>query len=364
MRKPQMLLAIILVGICAALTYHVFENVVHAGINLIWIDWFNTDSHRILVIPLSLCLTLLFCGSQHLLDKESEHNQEYGLGNMPVPTIANYLKVLLLGFLSLIAGASLGPEAVLVPACMILGAYAGAKTVGDKPAAKLLTAAAITALFTGFFHSLLVGVLSVVLVAQQAKVKLSVSLVLVAVIASTASYLTLLLVGGESYIALPEHSWALNFRTVLIGICLVAGGYLTIYCLHFINVFAKGARTILNKNGWVVNAAIASLIISALYLLGGPLIEFTGNNSIIPLFNQAGALGLWGLLGVLVTKIAAMAWSKGIGYRGGMIFPTIFLASVMVAIAQLYVHEFNLIYGLIAVLTGAFVANHKTHILM
>jgi H+/Cl- antiporter ClcA len=306
---------------------------------------------------------LFYFGLQHLLDKKSENSQEYGLGNMPAPTLANYLKVLLLGFFSLIAGASLGPEAILVPACMILGAFAGTKIKGNKLTVKLLTAAAITALFTAFFHSLLVGVLSVALITKKEKTKPSPILILVALLASTASYLTLLLVGGESYVALPAYSWSINIATVLASCCLVVAGYLSIYSLHYINVFTAGIHKTISKKGWIVNAVIGSLIISTLYLIGGPLIEFTGNHSIILLFNQAGALGLFGLLGVLVTKIAAMAWSKGIGYRGGMIFPTIFLASVLIAIVQLYIHEFNMIYGLIVVLAGAFIADHKTHVL-
>lgn len=363
MRKAQLLLAIILVGIGCALTYHFFENVVHSGIDLIWYDWFDTNNHRILVIPLTLVLTLIYFGLQHLLDKKAENNQEGGLGNMPAPTVVNYLKVLLLGFFSLIAGASLGPEAVLVPACIILGAMAGTKIAADTNTTKLLTAAAITALFTAFFHSLLVGVLSVALVTKQAKTKLSPPLILVAFIASTASYLTLLLVGSKSYFALPGYSWHISVATILISFGLAVAGYVVIYSLHYMYVASSKIHVVTQKNGWLVNALVGSIVLSSIYLIGGPLIEFTGNHSIIPLFNQAGALGLIGLLGVLVTKIAVMAWSKGIGYRGGMIFPTIFLAAVLIAIVQLYVKEFNMIYGLIAVLAGAFVADHKTHVL-
>jgi H+/Cl- antiporter ClcA len=363
MKKVQLLLAIIIVGIGCALTYHVLENAVQSGIDLIWYDWFNTDNHRLLVIPLTTILTILYFGLQHVLDKKSEDIQEYGLGKMPVPTIGNYLKILLLGFFSLIAGASLGPEAILIPACMVLGAYVGVKIKGDKATTKLLIAAAMTALFTAFFHSLFVGVLSVVLVVKQAKTKLSPLLISVALVASAASYQTLLLVDGKSYVALPEYSWSINVVTVLVSLCLILAGYLSIYFLHYMNILTLRIHASVSKKGWIANAIIGSLILSILYLLGGPLIEFTGNHSIIPLFDKAGALGLFGLLGILVTKIVAMAWSKGIGYRGGMIFPTIFLAAVMVAIAQLYVNEFNIIYGLIAVLAGGFVANHKTHIL-
>jgi hypothetical protein len=81
------------------------------------------------------------------------------------------------------------------------------------------------------------------------------------------------------------------------------------------------------------------------------------------MFEQAPSLGLLGLLWIIAIKILAICWSKAIGYRGGMIFPTIFVAAVMVAIVQLYAHDFNFIYGLVAVIAGALVANRRTHVL-
>ncbi len=364
MKKAQLLLGIIIVGIGVALTYHVFENIVHSGIDLIWYDWFNTDEHRLLVIPLAIVFSLAFFGIQHVLDKKSESHQEHGLGNMPDPTAWNYSKVLLIGFFSLIAGASLGPEAILVPASMILGALVGVKLSKDKLLAKILTAAAIVALFTAFFHSIIVGVLSVMLVTKQAKVKVNPKIILIALISSVTSYLTLLLVGGKSYFHFPPYSWAINIKTILACLLLVAAGFAVNYSLKYVFDIAKKIHTVAAGKSWLRTALLAAIVLSILYLLGGPLVEFTGNESIVPMLNQSASLGLSGLLVLVVTKVAAMAWSKGAGYRGGMIFPTIFLASVLIAIVQLYIKDFNFIYGLITVLFGAFVADRKTEVLV
>jgi H+/Cl- antiporter ClcA len=94
------------------------------------------------------------------------------------------------------------------------------------------------------------------------------------------------------------------------------------------------------------------------------LVEFTGNKSIMPMLQQASSLGLSGLVWIVVVKVAAISWSKAVGYRGGMIFPIIFIAAVLVAIVQLYVPGFNFIYGLIAAIIGALVANRRTHVLV
>ena len=82
------------------------------------------------------------------------------------------------------------------------------------------------------------------------------------------------------------------------------------------------------------------------------------------MFNQAASLGFVGLFWVLFVKLAAISWSKTMGYRGGMIFPTIFVASVLVALSEIVFHDVNLIYGLLAVLVGAFTADKKVKILL
>lgn len=365
MKKLVVLLSVVLVGIGVALTYHIFENLVHGSINLVWYDWFNTDTYRLLVIPLTVVLSLLFFGLQHYLDPASEKKQEHGLGEMPAPTVSNFLKVLLIGYFSLLAGASLGPEAILVPACMILGAFIGTKLFAKKQPqlVKLLAAAAIMALFTAFFNSFVIGVLSIFLVVKQAKTKISPILLITAVVASATSYFTLKLISGEAYAALPATSWKLNVETVLLGILLVACGYGLSYILVVVSKLLQRVRQATDNYEWWQRALVAAAGIAFLYLIGGTLVEFTGNKSIVPLFNEAASLGLIGLVWILVVKIVLIGWSKVIGYRGGMIFPTIFLASVLVAIVQLYQPGFNLTYGLIAVIAGALAANAKTHIL-
>ncbi len=46
--------------------------------------------------------------------------------DVPKATISSYVKVLGIGFMSLVAGASPGPEAVLVPACVLIGSILAA----------------------------------------------------------------------------------------------------------------------------------------------------------------------------------------------------------------------------------------------
>lgn len=364
--KVLAIFGIALTGVLSAITYSLFESGVHAAIDSVWYDWLNTDSNRYLVIPACLVIGLIFFGLQHFLDRESENKLEHGLGNMPKPTIINYLKVLVIGFFSLLAGASLGPEAILVPACMIIGGFVASKMIGNnKQLTKLMSAAGIMALFTAFFSSFIIGFLSVFLVIKQAKTKLNPILVATAILASASSFLTLKVISSDSYAELPSYNYKLNLKEVIVWLALFAGGFLVVILMDKCYKILVKARSInFIKQSWIIRAVVASIVLSSLFLIGGPLVEFTGNRSIVPMFDQAASLGLTGLLGILLIKVLVISWSKAIGYRGGMIFPTIFVASVMVAIAQLYIKDVNYIYGLIAAIAGALVANKKNHVLV
>ncbi|MFO0920217.1 MAG: chloride channel protein [Candidatus Saccharimonadales bacterium] len=366
MKALRLALAIIFVGFGVALTYHLFENAVHGFIDFVWYDTFNTDQNRWIIIPLVITFSFMFFGLQHWLDAKSENAEEHGLGEMPDPTIANFLKVLMIGFFSLVAGATLGPEAILVPSCMILGAYVGKKMFRkQKQIVQLLSAAGIIALFTAFFNSFTVGVLSLFLVLAQTKVKFKPILLVTAVLAAGSASIALNFLDSDAYVQLPSYNWMLNLNTVIFCFVLILAGFLCVQLVCYAHDLTdKVTSKPLKKHTWIMRSIVASVGLIFLYLIGGPLVEFTGNKSIAPMFEQASSLGLVGLVWILIVKIIVIAWSKAIGYRGGMIFPTIFLATVLVAITQLYVNDLNGIYGVIAVIVGAFVANRKTRILV
>src|SRR5690606_31307674 len=93
-----------------------------------------------------------------------------GLGSEPKPTFSNLAKVLGIGFLSLFAGASLGPEAVLVPASTITGAMVGLTFISNnKASVKTLGIAGFSALFAAFFSSMFAGLLGLLLALKESK---------------------------------------------------------------------------------------------------------------------------------------------------------------------------------------------------
>ncbi len=365
MKKLQILLSILVVSVLVALAYFYFEAAVHYSVNFIWNDWLETGTNRLLVIPLCLILSLAFFGVQHFLDPKSEKEESHGLGSAPAPTLTNLGKVLLIGFFSLLAGASLGPEAILVPACLLIGGIIGVKVFKkDTQLSGMLSMVGFIALFAAFFDSFIAGMLGLILVTKEVKVKVTAQLVIIAAIASLTTVYILSLLESSPFTTVPPHVWKVNAEGVIATIGLVAAGYGAIYMMGSSHATFDKLRGILVKRQWWEHGIIAAGGLSFLYLLGGPLVQFTGNESIVPMIDQSTSLGLSGLIVVFLIKVLAISWSKALGYRGGLVFPSVFVAATLVVIAQTWAPELSFIIGLLAVLIGMFLADRKVKILV
>jgi len=354
--------AAILVGLGVAATFLVFETSVRIASSFIWDELFNTTSNRLLIFPIIAVTSLAFFGLQHYWDKSSENDTTHALGATPTFTPKNYIKTLVIGFLSLVAGVSLGPEGILIPASLVLGGVIGKKldNSSDKLSSQLATAGFI-ALFVAFFSSLPAALVGIFLLMQdKSRTKLTISTLSLATVASVSTYALISAVGPESYVSTPSELHV-SPVSVAVVLALFFAGYTYSYALMYVSRFVAYLQRVIDKNSWYTKALVASLGLATIYLVGGPLIQFTGNASIAPMFEQATTLSLGSLVLLAATKTIAIAWSKTLGYRGGMIFPTLFVAAVFVAIAQSYEVGLSINVGMITVMIGVFIANSKTH---
>lgn len=361
----QLGIGLLLTAFGVAITYLAFEYAVTHFIPYLWDNVLRTDQIALLILPVSVGFAMLYFWAQHRLDPQSEKHEEHALGDIPRPTIRNYGKVLLLGFLSMLAGATLGVESILVPASIIVGAYVATRVFGDKKLAKVLGGAGFIALFTAFFQSFWMGVLSIYLLAQTQDRRVDTRLVAVGAFTSLATLLALKLFSGdhEEYLTLPGESMGLNITTIAVGIFLALAGYATTYLIHTSHTISVRIKKVIPQQKWLLHALIAGGGIGIIYLIGGSLIRFTGNLTIIPMLEQASQLGVFGLIGLAVLKSFAIGWSKALQFRGGLIFPAVFIASAYVDIVLLYTSNVNYPVAIIAVMIGAFIANRKLRIL-
>ena len=150
---------------------------------------------------------------------------------------------------------------------------------------------------------------------------------------------------------------------MLIAAVLVVAGYISTLALKGSHDIFEKIRTHEKLSKWWLQALIAGGGLSALYLMGGPLVQFTGNHSIAPMLSQATSLGIIGLLWIYIVKLVAISWSKVMGYRGGLVFPMIFIASILAAIATLIYADTNFMLALIGAMIGVLAAERKAKIL-
>lgn len=350
------------VAIAVAITYFLFEQAVHKSIQLVWEDLLNTETTRLLIFPLTISIGLLFFGLQHKLDKKSEGKESHSLGGeKPEISARKFGITLFVGFFSLLAGASLGPEAILVPACLVAGGLIGKRFAKKETAT--YSALGLIALMAAFFNSFFAGLAGLLLVKKQSKDIINVRFAVLAVIASATTVLALKPLEHSSYVELPTIHWSVNSTTLLATSLLFALSYGLTYILKLAH---DGSRRIYKatSNEWWLHALVASLGLSVLYLAGGSLVQFTGNESILPMIQEAPNLGVTGLILVALIKIIAIAWSKAAGYRGGLIFPIFFVASTLVVITGFYFDEVNFLYGLVASMLGFLAADKNAKVLL
>ena len=171
------------------------------------------------------------------------------------------------------------------------------------------------------------------------------------------------LIRVDSYFAVPTHGHSLSVRSIATAGVLAIIGYLLVYALQLAIKAVGWIKKRLNLHAWYQHAIAAGLGLSALFLIGGEYVQFTGNEFIQPLLATAGNYTIFGLLTVGVIKLLAMAWSHELGYRGGLVFPFVLVLTIAIALVQRYVHDVAYVYALTATLIGAVIANKKNHTL-
>jgi chloride channel protein, CIC family len=314
------------VGVADALVFLGFEWLVHDGTDWLWNDLFDSDDRRWVVVPLALVLGVGFSLVLRLLDQPRVPELETDLlSSLPTTATPRDIAVILaVGGASLLAGASLGPEAPLVGATAALGAWlAGRGRVG--PLAPVVVLASVGALLVAFFGSYVLVLLPLLLLRQKGSL-------------SPAAALTILATGGAAYLTI----WAIKgevegFGTIPTGsdveahdfvAALVVGAVFVVVALGVrwgIDRVGAVARSVDGRMPWPLVGALFGVVLGGLYLLGGQTVEFSGSEGTPLLVERASTYAAPALAGLLVVKVLVTAWSLGTGYRGGLVFPSVYM---------------------------------------
>jgi H+/Cl- antiporter ClcA len=336
-KKALFLLVAVALGAADALLFKGFEAAVNHGTQYIWDTLFNSGVARWRVVPLAAVLGLALSGLFVLLREprmvpprinstESEESDDR-------PTLATLGVIAAIGLACLIAGASLGPEAALVALTGGAGLWLACRTdFGD--AAKLFQLASVGGLLVAFFGAFVLVALPLLILLKNKQ--LNPRNAIVVSITAGASYGTLWLVdrhtAGFGTIPAPTHFTSIDyFLAALLGVITAMLGWLL---KQFIVRVYERLRLLAERVSWLVTGPLFGLVVGLLYLVGGESVQFSGSSGSHLLLSHQPPYALWMLFVILIAKLLVTGWSLGSGYRGGLVFPSIFVGVTVGLIAE------------------------------
>jgi len=327
MKRHGIWLAAISLGVVDAVLLRAFELAVNNGTNWLWNDVFQSNIHRWVVVPLAVVLSILLTYVIHTLGEHRaipvETDEFKHLGST-TGSIQGIGVILAIGLMSLLAGAALGPEAPLMAASAALGAWAAGKA-GMDSTKSLLILSSIGALLVAFLGSMFMALVPLLILLKQKQFKFYT--IGVVAVATLSAFGVLQIIDHEHpgygsapplpHVAVHDFVTALvvGFVATLFGLAL---GLLT-------GTFGGYVKHYTGRLAWAVSAAAFGLALGVFYLLGGESIQFSGSEGSKLLASHSPQYGALALIGLVAAKLLATAWSKATGYRGGLVFPSIYI---------------------------------------
>ncbi len=318
----------VVMGTIVGFLYLGFEWLVNNGSNWLWNDLVQSDTYRWRVIPLAIVMSIALTGTIVALGKKRVLKPSSGLldelSEIKKTSIKDITIVLIIGALSLLAGASLGPEASLVAASMGTAAWlSGRLNALKQPVAFVLSISSIGALLAAFFNSLLPVFIPILLLKQ--KNKLNAINALIVILSGVSAWSVVRLIKDSAYIQIPVSS-SISISNVAIAALL---GFLSIALTVCIKWTIEKMFPLIHKLNaklpWLLSASIFGLVLGLLYFIGGQSVQFSGSEGLKLLSENVAQYSTMALLGLILVKLLSTSWSITTGYRGGLVFPSIYM---------------------------------------
>ena len=304
-RRLGLVLIGLLLGVVVSFVFLGFEWVVNHGTDYIWNDLFNTDENRWGVVPLAIGLSLLFSIVVRAFGQRRVVPPHTGIlppEDAPPPTFGSIGVIFVVGAASLLAGASLGPEASLVAMSAAIGGLVATRR-GTPQAVKLLIVSAVGALLVAFFGSIVPIAIPLLLLYQEEK-KLVFDHALPPVVAGLAAFGTIYAVHGgqaEGYGTLPVDT-TLNFADYVAALVVGMLAVLVAALLKHVMLRLEGLDEHVERSWpWPLAALLFGAGLGVLYLIGGESVQFSGREGtpmLLQDYSDESALVLLGLIGV------------------------------------------------------------------
>jgi H+/Cl- antiporter ClcA len=119
-----------------------------------------------------------------------------------------------------------------------------------------------------------------------------------------------------------------NFEVRDLLAALVVGALAAVATRGLTAGVAAGQKVVARLTGavpWPVASAAFGLVLGGLYLVGGETVQFSGSQGSTQLLARSATYSTAALAGLVVVKLLATAWSLASGFRGGNVFPSIYV---------------------------------------
>ena len=319
------------VAVPAALATIAFVGVVNAGTSVVWDDVFAWSGLPrpvfLLVVPtvggIIVGLILRYAPGKGGPEPGAGH----GLGgndHEPAPSLPG---VVAAAIVSLVAGASLGPEAPLVTIIGGLAVFVATRLRLPPEARQLLTISGISSFTAGVFGTPLAAGLLLAETAPLAGLELY-RRIIPALAAATVGYFVFHALLGDTVTPMFPGATGLGIGSFLTALTMgiIGGSAGVLYIEGYHRIRAATARL---DGRPVMKAALGGAAVGVVAIVFGELTLFSGEHTLPTVVAQAGGLGASGLAVLLVGKLIASLISLVSGFRGGRIFPILFLGGVL-----------------------------------
>ncbi|NYJ08255.1 chloride channel protein [Petropleomorpha daqingensis] len=246
--------------------------------------------------------------------------EELRTARVEPPTV---LKAVAVSLVSLVGGASLGPEDALGKMGGGLGTWLSERRKLDETARATNTLSGMSAAYGGLLASPILATALVVEIARPRRARLA-DVLVAALLAATVAFAVYFPVAGSTFVGIyrvPSFTYEDWQLAAAVPLGLVAGA-LALITLAAAGVLTKLTAPLLR---WPIVRSTLGGIAFGLVGVALPLTLFTGTDQLTTVIDHGAALGAGLLVAVVFAKILAFALCEATGFIGGPILVTLFI---------------------------------------
>jgi H+/Cl- antiporter ClcA len=236
---------------------------------------------------------------------------------------------------SLIGGASLGPEKALGAMGGGAGSWLGQRRALAKEDSQVNTLAGFAGAYGGLFSSTVIVVMLILEVARPGGQRLAKALA-AEIVASSVSFGLYFAIAGAVFLdAYQVPSYKFEDWQLLAGVPL--GLFAALVVIVLVGVMMGAARLFGRLKVPAIAKSTLGGVIFGIVGVALPLTMFSGSDALKTVLSDAGPLGIGLLAAVLIAKMVSFGVSQASGFVGGPIFPSLFIGGTAGVLVHLVI---------------------------